>query len=216
MPCSSSDQILVTFWHSWLMNVVADAVSGWVAAWYDGVVKGVQERCSLDQGSLVFLHRALDGQEHVFMSAGFQRIRFTRVLMEIEEKRWVVLGHAIALTIVAIEVVFKRETPSAFLTVLVLTADALGSEVGLVLADAHGHQGVLAVVEERGMRRCRTFEKNVLDALSVVDTVCGKSGASEVSCSSDDVHGCDELIGDSRADSPRPVHDVRDSMSAFP
>jgi hypothetical protein len=53
------------------MNVVADAVSGWVAAWYDGVVKGVQERCPLDQDSLVFLHRALDGQEHAFMSADF-------------------------------------------------------------------------------------------------------------------------------------------------
>ena len=95
-------------------------------------------------------------------------------------------------------------------------------EMSLVLSQSSGHQVVLAVVEETfGVRRNIVLwvQDEILDALTIYHPMSREGtrwSAAEVCSGLDDIHRRDQFIRDTWLDSPRPVDDVWDTMTAFP
>ena len=189
--------ILVALGNSRCVLVVADAVVVGVAAGNIAMrfVEVIEERLSYHHVRLVLLDRRVYVLEDVHVEGRRQWVGFVGVLVEVEEQRRRVRGHAVARALVAVEVVFDRESAIAPRSVLLLAQHALCDVMRLVLSVPDRHQVVLAVVEERVVGRCATIEYDFPDALAVVHAVDGQRGASEVSCRGDDVHGRDEFVG---------------------
>ena len=198
------------------MLVVADALIVGIAAGHNVEVKVVEDGCSFDECVVVVRDDRLDGPQDVFVAARSERIRLTGILLQIVEDRGVVLGDTVALTVAAVEVVIDGEARVALLTVAFLGERGLGPEVRLVLPDADGHQVVGAVVEERLMWRRSSFQDHILDARAIVDTIGGKTAASEVDRGLDDVHGGDHVMVDSWLHLAWPVDDVRNAVTSLP